>query len=548
MGIDWVLTLSGNNNFVIVMDWKQLLSYERERQSTKDNNREKFDARTPIESDFGRVIFSPACRRLHDKTQVLPLTTDDNIHSRLTHSMEVMNIGLSFALSLSKSKEFKEKSGLTEEQILHDLSSALRTACLVHDIGNPPFGHFGEEAIQIYFKSLFSKIAKISTHNLKSGDKPDDSMTLLLYNYFYEKAKYEYAKQGKGDLDKQDDLTQKREICEIYERETDFLKHPYDFTEFDGNAQGFRVISRLQFAGDLNGLNLTFASLGAYLKYPNPGPKQKEGGIAVHKHGIFNTEESLLRKVADTCGMNINGKIVRHPLAFLMEAADSICYLVMDIEDGISKKWFTVSNVCEEILKSIGDYENEKNKAFVSKIQALRDNNQLISYKRLIHLRMILMNYLIELAETNFIEKLDLIDSGEYSKELIEDDENGIAKILGGFCKKKILCQREIISLELAGQATINGLLDAYLKILFSEHKSVRNRGKEMISQSILATVVYEHFDSLSQPFDIVNLDKLDVIELTMEEKFRLLRDYISGMTDKFALNHNKKLSGQQIY
>ena len=110
------------------------------------------------------------------------------------------------------------------------------------------------------------------------------------------------------------------------------------------------------------------------------------------------------------------------------------------------------------------------------------------------------------------------------------------------------MCQREIISLELAGQATINGLLDSYLKILFSEHKNVRNRGKEMISQSILATVVHEHFANLNQSFDIANLKEFDVMELTMEEKFRLLRDFISGMTDKFALNHNKKLSGQQIY
>jgi len=96
------------------MDWNKLLSYERERQSTKDSHREEYDVRTPIESDFGRVVFSSACRRLHDKTQVLPLTTDDNIHSRLTHSMEVMNIGLSFALYLSKNKDFQSKSGLSE--------------------------------------------------------------------------------------------------------------------------------------------------------------------------------------------------------------------------------------------------------------------------------------------------------------------------------------------------------------------------------------------------------------------------------------------------
>lgn len=139
------------------MDWKKYLSTERMRKSSIniEQRKEHNDYRTDIESDFGRVIFSSACRRLHDKTQVFPLTTDDNIHSRLTHSMEVMNIGQSFVFTLSESEEFKRHTGLDEVAILRNLAAALKVACLVHDIGNPPFGHFGEDSLQSYFQELF---------------------------------------------------------------------------------------------------------------------------------------------------------------------------------------------------------------------------------------------------------------------------------------------------------------------------------------------------------------------------------------------------------
>lgn len=146
------------------MNWKELLNVNRIRKSQVDDKRKELsnntDNRNPFESDFGRVIFSSASRRLHDKTQVFPLTTNDNIHSRLTHSLEVMNIGLSFSIYLCDNEEFKQKTGLDEIQILREISPILKTACLVHDIGNPPFGHFGEEIIQDYFKNLIDELKK----------------------------------------------------------------------------------------------------------------------------------------------------------------------------------------------------------------------------------------------------------------------------------------------------------------------------------------------------------------------------------------------------
>ena len=146
------------------MCWNIFLNANRIRTSQVDDKRDDLsgntDNRNPFESDFGRVIFSSACRRLHDKTQVFPLTSDDNIHSRLTHSLEVMNIGLSFGIYLSGNEKFKKITKLTSEDILRRISPILKTACLVHDIGNPPFGHFGEEVIQEYFKTLLLYLEK----------------------------------------------------------------------------------------------------------------------------------------------------------------------------------------------------------------------------------------------------------------------------------------------------------------------------------------------------------------------------------------------------
>ena len=194
------------------IDWNKYLSAKRYRQSTGTHNAnidEYTDKRNPFESDFGRVIFSSAMRRMHDKAQVVPLTSGDSIHTRLTHSMEVLSIAYSLGIDICRDKEFRE---LYSPEELLDLERKipviLKTAAFVHDIGNPPFGHFGETIIQNYFK----------------------------------------------------DYLQKRHITD---------QQALDFTCFDGNAEGFRILTRLQFIGDLAGLNLTYGTLAAYLKYPN---------------------------------------------------------------------------------------------------------------------------------------------------------------------------------------------------------------------------------------------------------------------------------------
>ena len=495
------------------MNWNKYLSSERLRKSTTsvERRREKNDYRTDIECDFGRVIFSSACRRLHDKTQVFPLTTDDNIHSRLTHSMEVMNIGQSFIFALSQSEEFKRHTGLDEVTILRDLAAALKVACLVHDIGNPPFGHFGEDSLQNYFKTLLA--------NPPEWMSKDDK-----------KAIDEFAKE----------------------------KAALDYTQFDGNAEGLRVLTKLQFIDSLDGLNLTCASLGAFMKYPNVNDKNKNEQvyIGIHKHGVLTTEENVLQKVVEACDLPIENNVVaRHPLSFLMEASDSICYLIMDIEDGLKKRWLTVGDVCGDIVsygESKGITFNEAANELISVIEKdlqEKKDKKLNERGLVMNLRTHLMEYLVNLALGNFIGNIESIENGTYNKELIDDDSNDIAGALNDICKKRILSNREIISLEITGRAVIKGILDAYIEMFFSDDSQLRNRAKQLVSRTIFLTTLQEHLESVGSNGKADDeYEGFDIKEFTVEERLRILRDYVSCMTDKFALNHYRKLSGQKIY
>lgn len=278
------------------INWDDYLSNERYRsvsefkdRLSKDSDEEK---RNDFESDFGRVAFSSAIRRMHDKAQVMPLTTGDSVHTRLTHSIEVMSIAYSLGISLCRDKDFIEVYGKEEAMELErTIPMILKTAAFVHDIGNPPFGHFGEAVIQNYFK--------------------------------------EYLK--------------KRIVTD---------KQALDFTCFDGNAEGFRILTRLQYIGDLSGLNLTYATLAAYSKYPNDNIPDKSY-IGRKKHGVFTSESDIFNKMVEACHMRTeDNKIKRHPLSFLVEAADSISYSIMDIEDGLTMGWYSF----DYIIKYLDDY------------------------------------------------------------------------------------------------------------------------------------------------------------------------------------------------
>lgn len=512
----------------------ELLSYKRLRPAKSKNDGRrgkdnfKYDNRTPIESDLGRVIFSPASRRLHDKTQVFPLTTDDNIHSRLTHSMEVMSFGRSFALFLSQYNKFYRLLGKKKNDpvLLRDLEAVLSTVCLIHDIGNPPFGHFGETAIQQYFYHLFEEMEQDAVEI--SNGRPCHS--LIMRYLFHGITKVE---------EKESKLKEVRNLLG-----NEFLK--YDYTMFDGNAQGFRVLTKLQFLNDLYGMNLTSASLSAYLKYPNCGAvKKKDTNIALHKHGVFTSEKERMREAMSNCGiaMSDGGVCHRHPLSFFMEAADSICYLCMDIEDAYEKGWIGYSN----IVNAIDSKTNQAWKKIIKQTDSQLATND-PEKRRIIQLRTEIMAYLQKVACENFEKHFDEILNGKYKEELIKDDSNNIANQLGDFCVAKIFTNREIESLEITGDAVIRGIIDNYVNLLFNPKEDYRNRGRDLISKRIMMTVMQEHYENNNiKENSFEKISTFDVKELTIEERLRIIRDFVAGMTDKFALNHYQRLSGQKL-
>ena len=456
------------------MDWNKLLNADRLRKSERQK-----DSRNEFESDFGRIIFSPALRRMHDKTQVFPLTTDDNIHSRLTHSMEVMSVGYSLGVRISENDTIKQKfSG--KRDLFREIPIIMKNICLIHDIGNPPFGHFGETVIQNYFKELFEADEKAVAQ--KKQDKLRFELT----------------------------PDQKR-----------------DFLNFDGNAQGLRVLTKLQSLNDDKGLNLTYATLAAYIKYPNYSNKDKSK-IATKKTGVFHSEKVDFEKIMEDCELKNATQYIRHPFCYLMEAADSICYLTMDIEDAYSKKLITLDEFYEKI-KDNTLVSNKINEIY--KDTASRYKNDIT---KIVHFRITLIQTLTDLAYNNFIKNIKEIELGTYNEELIFDDERGLAKALQDIFIDKIASYRVINSLEVTGHSVIKGLLDYYIYFLFHPNKDYQKRAERLISNSILKAILTEtHCDSI---------EKLDNYY-----KFKLIVDFITGMTDQYALDHYQKISGQKI-
>lgn len=509
-----------------------LISKDRLRKSETDFRRSSgnlsFDLRSPLDSDYGRLVFSSAFRRLHDKTQVFPLTTNDNIHSRLTHSVEVASVGRSFAISIlrdEKIREFFRSDGVTDEQLWRDLPVLMEVICLAHDIGNPPLGHFGEVAIQCYFSKLFEQMRDDINNE---ADINTSSHPIIISE----------LKASRNKDKSTEDI--KNEIFEFLDGKN-YTK--FDYIYFDGNAEGFRVLTKLQFLNDLYGLNLTCASLASFLKYPNLGEPEKKSVIGLHKHGVFVTEKDALFEVMRKCGIApINDvSFVRHPLSFLMEAADTICYLLMDLEDAVSKGWVTFEEIqallesCPAGLKIVQEAGNHYTGNDPQK-------------KKMVQLRSELMSHFVKVAYGNFSKHFDDILSGKYKNELVEDDSNGLAELLGKFSVARVYSHKEIENLELTGDAVITGLLDYYVKFLFHDNKKFRFRCKHVISKTIFLTTLQEHIDYFGLGTKAWNVyEEFDPIELTFEEKFRIIRDHVACMTDKYAVEQFQKLSGQKI-
>lgn len=514
--------------------WDKYLCEDRRRKSSAASHREENkDYRNEYESDLSRVIFSSAARRMHDKTQVIPLTYDDNVHSRLTHSLEVMTIGESIVKGILMEMGKKEY-GDDKDKVLayynkyhNAISGLIRTVCLAHDIGNPPFGHFGETVITDFFNKEFSQG--------KCWDK---------YNEWKN-----------------------------------------DFTQYDGNAQGFRVLTKLQCLNDLFGLNCTYSSLASYLKYPNSGKGDENSSrIECHKHGVFGADWEVAKEALEktACLLREEGgetRYIRHPLSYVMEAADSICYLSMDIEDAYQKGWVSVEDIFDTMQGGV--IVPQEDEDFWKKFFVIRDQNEgeKLSIKdrletqgrdKIVHFRVGLIQYFSTLAIDNFVANVDKIESGKYNKELIKHDDKKVAKCLGKYSVKNIYSQKENMMLEMTGKSVISGLLRILADVLFHSDGDFRKRGKSLISASVLRANLMD-FKSVSGdwyydkdkkayfkkdieegdeklPIDIdKELDGFDVSSFPDYFKYRVIVDYVSGMTDKFAVSLYQELSGMAL-
>ncbi|MFY8181137.1 MAG: deoxyguanosinetriphosphate triphosphohydrolase [Flavobacterium sp.] len=383
------------------MNWEQLLSLKRQGDKGKRLRIEQDDTRLGFEVDYDRIIFSSAFRSLQDKTQVIPLSKTDFVHTRLTHSLEVSVVGRSIGRLVGK-KIIEKYPHLQEIHgyQANDFGAIVAAASLAHDIGNPPFGHSGEKAIGEYFSI------------------------------------------GKGQKYK--------------EQLTD--KEWQDLIDFEGNANGFSVLTSSR-PGIEGSIRLTYAVLGAFMKYPKESlPKKPTSNIADKKYGFFQTDKEFFKEVADELGLipNKSGNDIgyeRHPLAYLVEAADDICYTIIDFEDGINLGLVSEDYALEYLIKLVKDTID------ANKYQTLTTKEDRISY-----LRALAIGNLINDAVRIFIENEEAILKGEFPYALT-DKSKYKAQIddIIELSVKNIYQSREVIEKELSGYQMINNLLDKFI-------------------------------------------------------------------------------------
>jgi len=383
------------------MNWEQLLSLKRQGDKGKRLRIEQDDTRLGFEVDYDRIIFSSAFRSLQDKTQVIPLSKTDFVHTRLTHSLEVSVVGRSLGRLVGKKiiekyPHLKEVHGYQ----MNDFGAIVAAASLAHDIGNPPFGHSGEKAIGEYFSI------------------------------------------GKG-LRYKDQLSP---------------KEWQDLIDFEGNANGFSVLNSSRPGVD-GGIRLSYATLGAFMKYPKESlPKKPTKNIADKKYGFFQTDKALFQEVASEMGMiaNKTGNDIgfeRHPLAYLVEAADDICYTIIDFEDGINLGLVSEDFALEYLIKLVKDSID------TSKYKTLETKEDRISY-----LRALAIGSLINDAVKVFVENEEAIMKGEFPFALTDKSKykaqmDDIIKI----SVNNIYQSREVVEKEIVGYQIIQTLLDKFI-------------------------------------------------------------------------------------
>jgi dGTPase len=447
------------------MNWEQLLSLKRFGDTNKRLRKEQDETRLGFEVDYDRIIFSSEFRSLQDKTQVIPLSETDFVHTRLTHSLEVSVVGRSLGRRvgqklLKKHPHLKSVHGYQA----NDFGAIVAAAALTHDIGNPPFGHSGEKAIGEFFKT------------------------------------------GQGKQFK-----------------TQLTEEEYqDLCDFEGNANGFKILTQSR-DGREGGLRLSYATLGAFMKYPKESlPKKPTQHIADKKYGVFQSEKKAFIDVVNELGLldrstNKALSYSRHPLAFLVEAADDICYTIIDFEDGINLGLIQEEFALEYLINLVRDTINTK------KYNQLNNTQDRVSY-----LRALAINSLINEAVDIFIKNEEAILKGMFNTTLLNKSKyeaqiNDIIKI----SVDKIYQSKEVIDKEIAGYEVITKLLGTFIMASNNKYNEDTSNYDKLILKLLPNTM------------------KIDESELY--QRVLNICHYVSLLSDSHAVLTYKKLKGFQF-
>ncbi|MDL2265455.1 dNTP triphosphohydrolase [Parabacteroides sp. OttesenSCG-928-G21] len=440
------------------MNWTQLLSDKRfGMEDYTDRQHERSD----FQRDYDRLIFSPSFRRLQNKTQVFPLPGSVFVHNRLTHSLEVSCVGRSLGNNIGKRLRQKYPD---DPACFEDIGSIVSAACLAHDMGNPPFGHSGERAISNFFENG-------------------------------EGVSYKEAVEKEGG------------------RWTDFLY-------FEGNANALRLLTH-QFVGRRKGgFALTYSTLASIVKYPYSSTlatKDKK------KFGYLQSEEESFRRIAEELGICKDKKepekYVRYPLVYLVEAADDICYQIMDIEDAV--KLYILPKE-EAINLLLAFFPEEKRAHRYDVMKKVEDTSEQIAY-----LRSGIIGLLVDECTRIFLEKEEEILQGIRQPaliDLISEPARSAYDKCSAMAFRKIYNAREVVDVEISGHQIFNHLLKLYTHAIMMEPKDTYSK--------LLLNRMPEQYDTQAT---------------TTYGKIQCVLDYISGMTDVYALDLYRKITGMSL-
>ncbi len=447
------------------MDLNQIFTNQR-----TGNHGATSASRTDFQRDFDRIIFSSAFRRLQNKTQVFPLPGSVFVHNRLTHSLEVSSVGRSLGSVVGDFIVKNFEKDLNEESknfYAHNLSNVIASACLCHDVGNPAFGHSGEDAIASYFEK--------NEKDLKQK--------------FNEK---EWA----------------------------------DLVNFEGNANAIRVLTHQQSGKDLGGTQLTYTTLASIAKYPGEAVAKKKGIIHRKKFGFFQNEKETFLEIAKSVNMIQESEepviFKRHPFVWLVEAADDICYNIIDMEDAHRLGIVSTSD-CENLFMDLIKSENENIERVEQKLAFLTNENERISY-----LRAKVINALINKSIQIYQENFDKILEGNLDKALLDiyKSENPALQEIERFSIEKIYGHKAVVEIENAGYNVMYELLNHFIPSILTP-KEGRKSYDKMALKLLPKQFQYEEGSDYQKVLGII--------------------DFVSGMTDNYATDLYRKIKGIDI-